>query len=369
MYQFIQDLLPYVVLFYVLESLVWVRRHQVVFAGTSGRGFTLKRAGLRLAGLLPGTEVIVAQERSVGLTSRGIVVLKDNLPYEPSLLMDEDTDCIGLDDLREITVEDKRIKSGRRVLLTTHSGVYARRIAGEIESLRVARGEKRSKRLRSLFAAALDLDALREHRATFGRFSRWLNGLSWALFAGLSLLLPATLTAGQGMSRPLLWLLVALLAIHASIITLSVMALRAVQLSPRSILVVILPMSFFPWAAVHATAILTRDLYARFDPWAIGAVLLDREEFVSYARRENNLIAAARSQSRDATRSEFWSLCAETLRDVVAREGHDVAALAAARRRDDAAAMGYCPECGVEFSESVSTCVDCRLPLIPYPDH
>jgi hypothetical protein len=155
--------------------------------------------------------------------------------------------------------------------------------------------------------------------------------------------------------------LVAGALLHAGVLGVSWRALRRVGFSRGSAVTTLLPLVFFPPAAAHASVLVFRDLYARFDPVAVAGLFLRPADFQALARSEVHRLrhegeiggeVAAWATLREKAWTRLFSDLGTSLPEVLRPP---------ARRDDDAAS--YCPLCGGEYRAGFAVCAECRVPL------
>src|ERR1051326_8108988 len=75
MHELLQALFPYLVFFYLLDCVSYVRRGKLLFTSEWGRSFVLRRSGFCLVGFLPTSRAVSAKPVSSIATTRGLYTL------------------------------------------------------------------------------------------------------------------------------------------------------------------------------------------------------------------------------------------------------------------------------------------------------
>jgi hypothetical protein len=153
----------------------------------------------------------------------------------------------------------------------------------------------------------------------------------------------------------------ATLVLHVVAVVLTRRGLRRVEhIAPTSALASI---ALFPPNAMHAPLVITKDLYAGFDPLAVAAVLLPADAFHDLARRERHRLEVALAGAQGGDTAGYWRARLDALDRVAADAEVDVKGLAAPPARLDEDAVAYCPVCFAEYRPGFDACADCGAAL------
>jgi hypothetical protein len=121
-----------------------------------------------------------------------------------------------------------------------------------------------------------------------------------------------------------------------------------------------------PVSAMHAANTLTKDLYARFDSFAIAAVLLPSNMFLRLARKECYLVDERIRRCDQADLKEFHTLRRNAVVSAIEQAGLDIREILSAPAKADESATRYCPLCLAEYTSSSHECYDCGTKLEAY---
>jgi hypothetical protein len=356
MHALIEDVLPFLVAFYVVDGLAVVRRHEWLLAAPWSR-FWVARSGLHLVGLSPFAEVVTAVECPLRFGSVALYVETGaSSPGEPVELA-----SVPLDGLR-IEVSDRTLKLGERAV-TLPSAAAAGHLAAVVRDLAARPRSERAHRLRTLCGESTDLHALRALHATHRRFRRYLEGLGLGLWIVTFMLLPVGVSWKWERGPGLATVLLLGAAFHAGILALSWVALRRLGYERGKTATVLLPLLFFPPSAAHASFVVFRDLYVRFDPLAVAGLLLRPADFQARARLEVHRLR--REAGRGGEAAQWTALREKAWWRAFLELGTSLSEVLRppARRGDDAAS--WCPLCGGEYRAGFAVCAECRVPLEP----
>lgn len=211
---------------------------------------------------------------------------------------------------------------------------------------------------------SFDVVALGERRALWQRETRWLRPASLAFFFLVFAAMPAVLYLVPPPSPWLAPLLAVTGVVYGTVLGLATLAARAGAalrrrgISPPSGFLV--SMIFSPPAAARAASSLARDLFQDFDPLAVAAVLLPRDELLRRVRAELHGAACAPEDLQG-----FWIARSAALRGMLDVLKIPREALAPPPKRDPEA-ESWCPVCDVEYRAGFAVCDDCSLPLVPF---
>ena len=346
MHELVQDVLPFLVAFFVADSLAFARAHEWLLVSAGG-AFRLLTGGLQLVGLSPFSQAVGAFDPPVRLTPAGLVLTAtgDVLPYETASV---------------VRAEDRVLWIGSATLKLP-SASAARRLASLVEQMRDEAPARRRSRLEAQLAEATDVAALRELREREQPHRRALQWLGLGQGLAIFVLLPAAVaTRLGGMLHPAS-LLVVIALLHVAILVIAGRALHA-RGDGSPVAGALLPIALFPPAGAHAPFLVFRDGYARFDPLVVAGLLLPAAEFRSLARGQLHRLRHAAGQETGDDRA--WAAAREkALARALVALGTSLEAVMAPPERADASGASYCPSCGSEYRAGFTTCSECGVPL------
>jgi len=354
MHALIEDVLPFLVAFYVLDGLAVVRRCETLLVAQWSR-FRAARKGFYLAGLSPFAELVSAVELPVRVGATSLHI--ESAPASP----DEATELVSvpLDGLK-VEANDRDVRLGERSIRLP-SKAAAESLAAALRELVASPRAARDRRISAFLQDAADVRAIRAVRATHRRFQRPLSVLGLALLVLIFVVLPIGVAVKWEKGPSLAAVLAAIAVVHVSILAVSFVALKRLGHARGAAVTALLPLVFFPPAAAHASFALFRDLYARFDPLAVAGAFLPAADFEALARLEVHRLRREAERGGEvaewaAQREKAWARLFEalgtSLRDVLRPP---------AKRDGDAAS--YCPLCGGEYRAGFAVCAECRVPL------
>lgn len=352
MHTLVEDVLPYLVAFYLVDSLVLVRASEWALVAPWGR-FQLERSGLHLAACSPFAQVVGLFVPPLLLGPNGVVL------FDPTVAVPQEATLLPFDGLGDLSVDGKTlVLDGRRIV--TPAPAAARKLLATVRGLRDATPGERPARLRDVHdgrRADLDL-ALSRRTATRGP-SRWLRGLGLAQFGVTFGLLPLSVSL-EGAPGPEAVLLL-LLALHVLTVAIAWRMLRRCALPPGDVTSALAPMLLFPPAAIHAGAHLSRDLFLDLDPLGAAAAILDAEGFRALARRLVQRLELLRGLGPDAACAVEAQL--GSWKRMIEAAGSSLERVREAPASTDPSAALYCPLCSSEFRAGFTACSDCGIPL------
>jgi hypothetical protein len=354
MHALIEDVLPFLVAFYLLDGLAVVRRYEILLAAPWSR-FRAFRKGFPLAGISPFAEVVSAVESPIRFGSAALYVeAAPASPAEPPELV-----TVGLDGLR-VAVSDRKLKLGE-LGVGLPSKAAAERLAAAVRDLAALPASDRGRRVRALLEESADVRAVRSVRAVHRRFQRVLSLLGLALFVLTFAVLPAGVAVrwDRGPSLPTVLLAIAL--VHVSILAVSWVALKRLGYARDSAANTLLPLVFFPPAAAHAPFAIFRDLYARFDFLAVAGAFLPPADFQTLARLEVHRLR--REAERGGEVAQWAALREKAWARLFDETGTSLREILRPPAKRDGDAASYCPLCGGEYRAGFAVCAECGVPL------
>ncbi len=356
MYQLLQDALPYLLGFYLLEGLMRVGPAEVLLWHGIGR-WRARGAGVALAGLWPVAEAARLWDPPVLVTETAVLVPHARAAHPA--LAPEDLERWVFESGTALQREGRTVRCGGRLVLTAPSEAAAETALDLLRSIVQAPSSGRVAGYRRWLDAAADLDRVRGQIDRARRGAGVRRALAATLFLATFGLVPLFLATPA--APALGWLLLGILLIHATLVTVTLRSLRRTE--SRSIKAVFASMALFPPSAMHAPLHVTKDLFSGCHPLAAAAVLLPRGAFENLARRERHRLEVALEAARGTETDEAWRTRIEILERIVAAGGLDVGRVRAAPPRIAADAAAYCPLCFSEYRAGFDACSDCGTAL------
>lgn len=364
MVSFLRDLFPYVVAFYLLDALGYARRGQRLLVAPWGRRFSMRRPGLHWIGPSPTAESVAAHSFPGAITSAGVYAPRRDLPEEPAVWQPEDLEFAAFDALDRLIVEGRDLRSGPwRMPFATPAA--ARRWGAVLRELRLEPPARRAQRIREVFRDAADVDAAASLRRRHVRLAPALKILCAALFLVVFLLWPWSLYSDALARPPLRPVLLAAAILYVAVVAVSAWMLRLGRAPCRDALWALLSIVAFPPAAIHALTAVPRELYVRFEPPALAALLLSEDELRAYARAEWHRLEAARAAGATSDLAGFWEIRQEMWGAIWRRRGWTREEVLEPPRRADPDAVAYCPLCALQYARGSGVCAECLVPLRP----
>ncbi len=355
MHALIEDVLPFLVAFYLLDGLAGVRASEILLAAAWSSRFRAARKGFSLLGFSPFAEVVSAVVSSVRIGSTAVHVeagsaSSGELPEFAT---------IPLDGLR-IETNERSLRLGDRSVRLP-SKAAAEHLAASLRELAALPRADRARRIRAVLEESADVRAIRTLRASHLRLWRVLSALGLALFVLTFAILPVGVALKWERGPSLATVLLAILAVHVSILALSYVALKRLGYAPPAARNRLLPLVFFPPSAAHAPFVIFRDVYARFDALAVAGAFLPAEDFRALARLEVHRLR--REAERGGEIAEWAALKEKSWARVCEEVGTSLREVLRPPARRDGDAASYCPLCGGEYRAGFAVCTECRVPL------
>ena len=194
----------------------------------------------------------------------------------------------------------------------------------------------------------------------------YLKMLCALLFANTFVTLPLILYARLPLAFNLFFLLIVMSLNYILIIVLALFAPNKIYKNKTSKTATILPIVLSPISAMHAPRILTKEIYARFDPLAVAKAFMPPDHFRHLMRKELFRISYAKSGIANEGLREFLNLKEESYHRMLADSGITLQEIFAAPEKQDDSADSYCPLCGTEYLAGPDRCHDCGIGLKPF---
>jgi len=357
----LQVLFPYLIILYAMDCLALVRTSHLLFTSRIRGEFRIRRAGLYLTGLLPGTWVIHSHTDSILVTTRGLYFRQFSVDDRRANFYDEYT-FIDFDDLNSIKQDDFQVKiNGKRTArMSSHSA--ARQIVRFGRELAPLTQTEREKEIRTALARSMDMEAARAAVDAALEGLYWLRALSTILFVNIVIVLPFALIY-RSMALYLGTIVSIIVANYLIVLTLALAAhwnLFRDDAGGRFHLM--LHLILLPVSAMHPVSKLSREILSRFHPLSAAAVLAPGV-LPSLMREELLRITFSRTGREPKDYSMYWNLREEAVRDLCMKAGLNPIDLLEDQGAVDGQDGSLCPMCGTEYRAGFDTCSDCGIAL------
>jgi hypothetical protein len=359
LYLLLRDTLPYLFAFYLIDGLLLAEAGQLVFV-RAWRTWRARRGGPQLAAPWPFSEAVRAYDPPLLVTPAGVHVARRGSWHPvPST---EDLTFHAFENGAVARRDGRKVLYGRKAILKAPSEAAAAHVVALLSALAGTEPDRRMTALERWLKASGDLGKIRECRDRGAQGARPRRVVASLLFASLFVAVPALLLLGPEAAGSRLEVAVlATLTLHVVAVVLTRRGLRRTEhAAPTSALASI---ALFPPNAMHASFVITKDLYAAFDPMAVAAVLLPADAFYDLARRERHRLEVALAGAQGGDTAGYWRVRLDALDRIASAAKADVKGLAAPPPRADEDAVAYCPLCFAEYRPGFDACADCGAAL------
>ncbi len=266
---------------------------------------------------------------------------------------------LAWDDLGGVSAEERRLVCAGQLWAECSSA----RAALEWQAWLAKRaGESEEQRRAARAELARELCQVERLRGVCARMMprrRGLLALLWIEFLLLFGGLPLTEWA-LGLSRGWPWLLGALLSVHALVVWRWAAVHRELFPSQaRERRAKLFGLCLSPPAALRALDVLSRDALPRLEPLAAASYLLERTDFVAYARQRWREHAYLKPPGLRAETREWVAVLLPEMQRLLDRAGLPLAVLNAAPLRLGEDVLSYCPRCERQFTQATTHCEAC----------
>ena len=360
-------LFPYIVILYIIDCISYVKRHHFVFVSNFRDYFKLINSGLCIKSVSPLSRTFLSRNNPVLFTSSGIYLPTSEQHCQNNFYRSEDFTFIPYHDMDMFEIDGKRVRLNHGNFINTASIRYAKHIGSFIQELKDSKRWERRDKIKAFLDEANDFSQIENHEKSFIIPFFYLKILCAFLFVCIFIILPIGVYADDSVyfNFPIFVLIILLL--YLTIIIMSYTMLGKIypeEFDQR--LNTMLSVILMPVAAIHVLSYLTRDIYANFDPLAIGRVLLPRNDFQGLLRKELFYIDQAKTQHDPCGWSEFWGLRQKSVMGLLAKTKIDLSELRLPPDKKDRSAAAYCPLCYAEYRFGFNRCSDCSINLKPY---
>ena len=360
----LEVLFPYFLLLYVCDCITYVRARHVLLTSLFGKKFNLKKSGVRLAGLLPGSQAIMSHNLPIHCIRDGIYVGRDNYGSHTEIDKAEDFTFIKFQDLELIEADGKNIKFNKKHTIKAPSPASARFHAKFLNNIKKRNPAERQEKIKTFLSNSYDLDAIKKIDNSSVTLLTIIKIMSSCLFVLVFLFLPTALFSNLAKFINLNALLICTFSIYLLLLPVSSLALKKLYRSEKGFIsYTLLSIIFAPVNAIHVLSYLTKDLFSRFNFLAIAAYFMPRDSFKELARKEMFLIDHFENEGGTQDWLKYWGLKREFLTGLLDRCEISIHEISTPPEKQDHAAHYYCPFCMTEYTEKRHACVDCEMAL------
>lgn len=378
-----QALFGLLVIVYLLECVVWMRREAIAFRPAWGRRCrivggpslpgTTRSCGL-LASFLPSLHgVIVTQQWPISASPEGVLSYVSQA-FNPGGRHDQRSHYLPFAEIRSCTVDGRRVLVNGEPFVDTGSETLSRRLAAFLIGVKDRTPAEREAALRSELRRLFDTEEIARRIASLRRESRICAWAGLTLFVHLFVVCPIAVVV-RGLSGSWPWLLILVLLLQGAIVIAFIRAHR--KLYPGETAArwsAALGMALLPPAAIRAVDPLSREIVATHHPLGVARELCREDAAGAFAtavvRDLRHPIRPVCPLEGPAAITEGWHRaellrCAEALSSGI---GAGSGSIERAPEPETPASRAYCPRCLCQYVAVPGTCSDCgELPLERLP--
>jgi hypothetical protein len=363
MIHLIQTLLPYIVLFYLLDCFIYSKKYQAALTSHFGEKYNFKKPGLRFIGLSPFSRVFITQIRPILFTQAGLYIWNKSELSDSDLYDSSSFYHVFFNEIINVECDGSLLTINNELSIDLYLSLTANKIAERILFLKQTPSAKRL----SEISAILENDAdLKEIIITSesNNLATLMELLGALLFACIFALIPAGLFFEQVFYLKFYMLLTA--CVCFLIIFLSYWHLqKRFKLSMHSA-GLLLQLLLFPVSAIHVSQHLSRHRLAAADFVVASAALLDTDDFRDILTKELRRIHFSKMKCKDHHLLDGLNLKEQYLHRFLPIAELTIEDLFKQPSKNDISAASYCPLCEIEYIEGIEICPDCGIELIAY---
>ncbi len=359
-------LFPYIVFFFLLDSIKIIRGGHLLFTSYFGLRFKLRTSGFHLPGLSPLGHAVYSHSLPICITKYGVYFSEENF-FRRSLLKRQKFDYIPYDEMTSIEAEHKylRINGSEVIKLPTLQG--ARYLADMIRRFLNLSEQERARKMPLYLNRSMNTGRIERLKRNFSSLFWPLKVLSSVLFVFVLVLLPLSLYTNVYFHMNLRGLLISMLLLYGGTILMSYLVNRRLYRGgSRKSMMLIMSLVFSPVTALHVLSNMTEGLYCRFDFIALSAVFLSKERFQRVCADELRRIKYFLGREMGSDFREYWEMRQKVLSGLLKKMGISVEEVMEQPARKDPMAEGYCPLCLAEYRTGYKRCPDCETDLEKY---
>lgn len=355
---------PYIVVLYVIDSLQYVRKPNVLFVSHFGKYFHLKTNGLRVAKLSPASTTVLSHSVPSCLASNGLYQINEEGLHDVFNFTEDSIRFLSYEDIDRIDLDGKNVNINGNTFIRAPSPITANIIKDQIKRIKTVKPEKRAQKIKEYLESALAVEKIQERDQLCAGDLFNLKLLCSFFFINTFMILPLILYTSLYFYINI-YLIIAIMVLSYIIIVSFTFVLhkKIYKRERRQRLYIVLSMIFSPFSAAHATNYITNDLYSYFHYLAVAGILLSPEMFVNMTRKELAFIELRKSLIKDEDWIEYWEIEESALKKFLEKTGCSVEKVLSPPAKKDHGATCYCPICQAEYAGEIKYCSDCGIEL------
>ena len=354
-------LFPYIVLFYVIDCFVSIKKFQVVFYSHFGKKYITKKKGIRFIGFSPFCKFYSSSNFPFFVTEEGIYLWnKDNVD-EYDLYEQKYFDLVLFDEIEKIEYDGEILKINGLKKIHLGSTYFAKYFLKKIETLKDCSPESRGKVCEEYFKKPKDMKKVmtRHHYLFF-----LIQFSETVLFVYTFIFLPCFLYLDTPFKFN--YIIFNIITFYVLIIGLSLYAHKKICKNNEKFYLFFFSLLFSPVSAIHALHMITKDITLNTD-WIIqSADFLSPEKLKQNLIREMKRIHFSKEKNNSKDLMSFLQFKERQYLPLFLKAGLRQNKILAPPVKNDLAAYCYCPFCETDFIKGVDKCPDCNINLINY---
>jgi hypothetical protein len=364
-YYLLDEIFPFLVLFYVVDSIAYVRPFQLLLLRSWGQSWRLKAHGFSLGGILPTSSVFVASNPPLYFTSLGFFAQKADLHFDLPIFDPHRAHFVSYEEIESVAVDEGILKVNDQPVLKLRSATIARTLQNRIQGILATEPSERGSQVAHLLAQSMDLDRLETRLQEHRGLRRTIRTSSSVFFVLLFVALPLKLYGSLLAVVPLAWLLALLGVNYLAVATLTIAGFRRLM-GGRSGWSHLLAIALSPVTAAHIMVPIDKELLVDFDFTAVAARFLPDAAFTELMRRELGRMTILTLQHSDHGLIDYWRGREIQLHKLLSSKELPLESVTAPPPKRDVTAEAYCVLCDAEYHDEAERCDECDAPLMKY---
>ena len=138
----VKTLLPYIVLFYILDCFIYLKKFQIAFTTHFGGKFLYKKPGVCFIGISPFCRVLISMTRPIFFSQNGVYIWNKNELSDSDLYEFDSFYHVPFKDIANVECDGTRLTVNHNLSIDFYTSSVSKRIAEKIlflNSTRLAR--------------------------------------------------------------------------------------------------------------------------------------------------------------------------------------------------------------------------------------
>jgi len=367
MLELLKAIFPCLIALYVLDCIAYLNKHQFIIGTLAGGRFNLKKNGIHFVGLLPSSQIYLAQNLPTIFTAEGMYYVPYDALNNIGIYGAEDFSFLPYTESGGLEIDEKSLKYKQKTIIKGPSYLYIRNLLQFLRNLNSGKPQDRNSIIENYLSELYDIDEVRKVKEAGAPQLLYLYIFTYLLFSLVFIITPVTIYSDLYRYINLYLLVGYILAVYLIVLFCAGRLNKKLFHPDKGIRTLsFLSLIFSPVNTIHASIYITKNLYHAFDLTALAAVFLRQDSFREIARKEFLSTRKLQAEGDHKNWNEYLIKKEAHLLKTIEETSFSLEEIIAPPDKQDESAEKYCPICLTEYTRGSRNCSDCETELENY---